>query len=74
MAIALVTKKNGYYMVFDEELKNIGKDYESNLGEFLGFTSDNVVFRKNGYIVSYDGRLRAVGKEYESNVGKPCSF
>lgn len=67
--IADVTLKNKMYYVLDEKGKEIAHDWESNMGELMGFTSEFIVFLKNKMYYTRDEKMNEIAHDWETNLG-----
>lgn len=68
--IADVIYKNKMYYVLDERGKEISHNWESSLGELMGFSGMFMVFLKNRMYYSYDDRCKEIAHDWESNLGE----
>lgn len=68
--ISDVVLKNKIYYVLDERGKEISHNWESSLGDLLGFSGMFMVFRKNKMYYSYDERCKEIAHNWESSLGE----
>lgn len=68
--ISDVVFKNKMYYVLDERGKEISHNWDSSLGDLLGFSGTFMVFRKNKMYYSYDERCKEIAHNWESSLGE----
>lgn len=68
--ISDVVLKNKMYYVLDERGKEISHNWDSSLGDLLGFSGTFMVFRKNNMYYSYDERCKEIAHNWESSLGE----
>ena len=68
--ISDVILKNKMYYVLDERGKEISSNWDSSLGDLMGFTGTFMIFRKNKMYYSYNERCKQIANKWESSLGE----
>ena len=68
--IADIVYKNKMYYVLNEQGKEISRNWESTLGELMGFSGTFIVFRRNKMFYTMDDRLKEIARNWESTLGE----
>ncbi len=67
--ISDVVREGGYYVIYDQNGKEISKKWWS-VGELLGFGSSFVLFCKNGELYTYDAKFNYIFGTRASREGE----
>jgi hypothetical protein len=68
--IADVIAKNGQYYTLDQNNREIAHEYESSIGELLGFNSNFMLFLRNSQYYTRDERFKEIANDYKSSLGE----
>ncbi|NLO19581.1 MAG: hypothetical protein GX121_06855 [Ignavibacteria bacterium] len=58
----IITEKNNWYIVYDEDFKKISEKSVSSIGAFRNVSGGSMNFVKNNWVVTYDRQFRKISE------------